>query len=187
MEWRQVCGRALVRQLHALSSLDERPCSMLRSAWHFEEGGELKRALQCLVTLSNSKTLGTKDAADATTQSQISTEALKKLAVTAAVEGALDPTVLRAHVSLSLAAHGEMTRLTASFSLLFVFVFARDLLMRSGSSHCSRTSRRSCYIRKVMARDWHDRRSDTSRISLEIHPTKFSMEKEADLAEDGSN
>ncbi|EFJ28983.1 hypothetical protein SELMODRAFT_92496 [Selaginella moellendorffii] len=106
------------------------------------QSGDLKRALQCLVTLSNSKTLGQEadavslalttkektsdalqgivkfskeflelvDAADATAQSEISTEALKKLAVAGAVEGALDPTVLRA-LSLRLAAHGEMTRL----------------------------------------------------------------------------
>lgn len=54
------------------------------------------------------------DAADATAQSDIAGQALKRLAAAGAVEGALQPNELRG-LSLRLATHGEMTRLAVRF------------------------------------------------------------------------
>ncbi|KAL5989921.1 hypothetical protein ACLOJK_010816 [Asimina triloba] len=111
------------------------------------KSNDLKRALQCLLTMSNSKDIGNEnagvdvteilslaakqenhadavqgivkfakefmdliDAADATGQSDIAREALKRLAATGAVKGALRGQELRG-VALRLANHGELTRL----------------------------------------------------------------------------
>lgn len=62
------------------------------------------------------------DAADATAQSEIAGQALKRLAAAGAVEGALQPHELRG-LSLRLATHGELTRLAVGSNLSTVIVF----------------------------------------------------------------
>lgn len=109
---------------------------------------DLKRGLQCLLTLSNSRNIGQEldapndttgilslpsadanvgdsvqgiikyakefleliDAADATGQTQIASQALRRLAAAGAVKGALPTSELRG-LALRLASHGELTRL----------------------------------------------------------------------------
>ncbi|GMH01420.1 hypothetical protein Nepgr_003259 [Nepenthes gracilis] len=112
------------------------------------QGNDLKRALQCLMTMSNSRDIGQEtvgldlmnilnvaskkeniidavqgiakyareflnliDAADATGQSEIAHEALKRLAAAGSVKGSLRGHELRA-LALRLANHGELTRLS---------------------------------------------------------------------------
>lgn len=113
------------------------------------QSNDLKRALQCLLTMSNSRDIGQEnagtdvadilnltaakkenlvdavqgivkfakefldlvDAADATGQTDIACEALKRLAAAGSVKGALHGQVLRG-VALRLANHGELTRLS---------------------------------------------------------------------------
>lgn len=121
------------------------------------QSSDLKRALQCLLTMSNSRDLGqdnsgfdlkdiltittkkenileavqgivkfTKefldliDAADATGQTEIAREALKRLAAAASVKGALQGHELRGQ-ALRLANHGELTRLSVCYLYLDVF------------------------------------------------------------------
>ncbi|GAB2248105.1 hypothetical protein Droror1_Dr00007987 [Drosera rotundifolia] len=111
------------------------------------QGNDLKRALHCLLTMSDSRDIGQEttgldltnilnvaskqenvvgavqgiakyvteflnliDAADATGQSEIAREALKRLAATASVKGSLQGHEIRA-LALRLANHGELTRL----------------------------------------------------------------------------
>ncbi|CAH9073389.1 unnamed protein product [Cuscuta epithymum] len=111
------------------------------------QSNDLRRALQCLLTMSDSRNIGQEalgldlkdimsltekkenvveavqgivkfakefvdliDAADATGQSDIGREALKRLAAAGAVKGALQGQELRG-VALRLANHGELTRL----------------------------------------------------------------------------
>lgn len=112
------------------------------------QSNDLKRALQCLLTLSNSRNIGQDpdgpsdtigilnlpladanvgdsvqgiikyakefleviDAADATGQTQIASQALRRLAAAGAVKGALLTSELRG-LALRLASHGELTRL----------------------------------------------------------------------------
>ncbi|XXG61606.1 hypothetical protein AAC387_Pa05g0177 [Persea americana] len=112
------------------------------------QSNDLKRALQCLLTMSNSRDIGHDnvgtdvtdilslaakketlvdgvqgivkfakefldliDAADATAQSDIAREALKRLAAAGSVKGALRGQELRG-LALRLANHGELTRLS---------------------------------------------------------------------------
>lgn len=113
------------------------------------QSNDLKRALQCLLTMSNSRDIGQEnagtdvadilnltaakkenlvdavqgivkfakefldlvDAADATGQTDIACEALKRLAAAGSVKGALHGQVLRG-VALRLANHGVLTRLS---------------------------------------------------------------------------
>ncbi|KAL3515810.1 hypothetical protein ACH5RR_022712 [Cinchona calisaya] len=112
------------------------------------QSNDLKRALQCLLTMSNSRDLGQEtlgldlndimninakkenvvdavegivkfakefldliDAADATAQADIAREALKRLAATGSLKGALRGHELRG-LALRLANHGELTRLS---------------------------------------------------------------------------
>jgi hypothetical protein len=114
------------------------------------QSNDLKRALQCLLTMSNSRDIGQDtpglnlndilsltakkenvveavqgivkfakefldliDAADATAQGEIAREALKRLAAAGSVKGALQGHELRG-LSLRLANHGELTRLSVS-------------------------------------------------------------------------
>ncbi|KAJ7534091.1 hypothetical protein O6H91_13G079200 [Diphasiastrum complanatum] len=118
------------------------------------QSGDLKRAFQCLTTLSNSKSIGQEidltsdvtgilalttkekkldavqgianfsaefiklvDAADATGQTEIAGEALKKLAAAGAVVGALQPRELKG-LALRLATHGELTRLAVQVNTM---------------------------------------------------------------------
>ncbi|GAB2287720.1 hypothetical protein Dimus_022082 [Dionaea muscipula] len=111
------------------------------------QGNNLKRALQCLMTMSNSRDIGQEttgldltnilnvaskkenmveavqgiakyvteflnliDAADATGQSEIAREVLKRLSAAGSVKGSLQGRELRA-LALRLANHGELTRL----------------------------------------------------------------------------
>ena len=121
------------------------------------QGNDLKRALQCLLIMSNSRDIGREtvgldlinllnvaamkenmvdavkgiakftgqffdliDAADATAQSEIAREALKRLAAAGSVKGALQVDDLRG-LALRLANHGELTRLNVRcFCLLLV-------------------------------------------------------------------
>lgn len=126
------------------------------------KSNDLKRALQCLLTMSNSRGIGQDsttglgltdilnlsdkkevskkedvveavqgivkfakefldliDAADATAQSEIAREALKRLAAAVSVKGALQGHELRG-LALRLANHGELTRLSVgSLPLLY--------------------------------------------------------------------
>lgn len=114
------------------------------------KSNDLKRALHCLLTMSNSRDIGHDgtglglndilnlnltdkkqdlvegvegivkyakefldliDAADATAQSEIAREALKRLAAAGSVKGALQGHELRG-LALRLANHGELTRLS---------------------------------------------------------------------------
>lgn len=112
------------------------------------QSNELKRALQCLLTMSNSRDIGQEntglnlndilslttkkedildavqgivkfakefldliDAADATGQSNIAREALKRLAAAGSMKGALQGHELRG-LALRLANHGELTQLS---------------------------------------------------------------------------
>ncbi|CAK9141050.1 unnamed protein product [Ilex paraguariensis] len=114
------------------------------------QSNDLKRALQCLLTMSNSRDIGQEalglnlndimnltakkenivdavqgvvkfakefldliDAADATGQADIAREALKRLAAAGSVKGALQGHELRG-LSLRLANHGELTRLSSA-------------------------------------------------------------------------
>ncbi|KAJ4981662.1 hypothetical protein NE237_032499 [Protea cynaroides] len=118
------------------------------------QSNDLKRALQCLLTMSNSRDIGQDnvgldvseiltltakreivvdavqgivkfakefldliDAADATAQVDIAREALKRLAATGSVKGALGGQELRG-LALRLANHGELTRLSGLVSNL---------------------------------------------------------------------
>lgn len=124
---------------------------MVFSRLEFElamQSNDLKRALQCLLTMSNSRDIGQEnvgtdvteilslagakqenlvdavqgivkfskefldliDAADATGQSDVAREALKRLAAAGSVKGALQSQQLRG-LALRLANHGELTRL----------------------------------------------------------------------------
>lgn len=117
------------------------------------QSNDLKRALQCLLTMSNSRDIGQDnvgtdvtdilslaakketlvdgvqgivkfakefldliDAADATAQSDIAREALKRLAAAGSVKGALRGQELRG-LALRLANHGELTRLSVMLEL----------------------------------------------------------------------
>eukprot|EP00268_Persea_americana_P019253 TRINITY_DN19865_c0_g1_i2.p1 TRINITY_DN19865_c0_g1~~TRINITY_DN19865_c0_g1_i2.p1 ORF type:complete len:1082 (+),score=253.73 TRINITY_DN19865_c0_g1_i2:160-3405(+) len=117
------------------------------------QSNDLKRALQCLLTMSNSRDIGHDnvgtdvtdilslaakketlvdgvqgivkfakefldliDAADATAQSDIAREALKRLAAAGSVKGALRGQELRG-LALRLANHGELTRLSVMLEL----------------------------------------------------------------------
>ncbi|KAI3996980.1 hypothetical protein MKX01_021256 [Papaver californicum] len=112
------------------------------------QSNDLRRALQCLITMSNSREIGQEniglnvteilsltvknenlveavegivkfakefldliDAADATAQSDIAREALKRLAAACSVKGAVHGPELRG-LALRLANHGELTRLS---------------------------------------------------------------------------
>lgn len=120
------------------------------------QSNDLKRALQCLLTMSNSRDVGHDsvgtdvteilnlaakketlvdgvqgivkfakefldliDAADATGQSDIAREALKRLAAAGAVKGALRGQELRG-LALRLANHGELTRLSGLVNNLII-------------------------------------------------------------------
>lgn len=112
------------------------------------QSNDLKRGLQCLLTLSNSRNIGQEmdaagvttgllslpsadenmadavqgiikyakefldliDAADATGQAEIASQALRRLAAAGAIKGALQTHELRG-LALRLASHGELTRL----------------------------------------------------------------------------
>ncbi|KAI4349840.1 hypothetical protein L6164_010389 [Bauhinia variegata] len=126
------------------------------------KSNDLKRALQCLLTMSNSRDIGndstglglndilnltekkedvvetvqgiTKfakefldliDAADATAQGEIAREALKRLAATVSVKGALQGHELRG-LALRLANHGELTRLTGLVNNLVTLGLGRE-------------------------------------------------------------
>lgn len=122
------------------------------------QSNDLKRALECLLTMSNSREIGQErvgpadvteilnltvapptvakqenladavqgivkfvkeffdliDAADATGQSNIAREVLKRLAAAASVKGALRGQMLRG-LALRLANHGELTRLSVCY------------------------------------------------------------------------
>jgi hypothetical protein len=130
------------------------------------QSNDLKRALECLLTMSNSRDIGQErmgpadvteilnltvapptvakqenladavqgivkfvkeffdliDAADATGQSDIAREVLKRLAAAASVKGALHGQMLRG-LALRLANHGELTRLSVCY-----FVHSNTLL-----------------------------------------------------------
>lgn len=126
------------------------------------QSNDLKRALQCLLTMSNSRDIGQEtaaaditeilsltaakqenlvdavqgivkfvkeffdliDAADATGQSDIAREVLKRLAAAGSVKGALHGQMLRG-LALRLANHGELTRL--SVCSLESASFGRDI------------------------------------------------------------
>ncbi|CAM8905406.1 unnamed protein product [Rhodiola kirilowii] len=125
------------------------------------QSSDLKRALQCLMTMSNSRDIGHEntidlsdilsltakkenvvdavqgivkfatefleliDAADATAQTDISREALKRLAAAGSVKGALQGNELRG-LALRLANHGELTRLSALVSNLIPIGLGRE-------------------------------------------------------------
>lgn len=119
------------------------------------QSNDVKRALQCLLTMSNSRDIGHRvlgldlndimnmsskkenivdavqgvakfakefldliDAANATGQTDIAREALKRLAAAGSVKGALQAHELRG-LALCLANHGELTRLSVSIFFLF--------------------------------------------------------------------
>lgn len=120
------------------------------------QSNDLKRALQCLLTMSNSRGIGQEalglnlndimslssikenvvdavqgivkfakefrdliDAADATGQADIAREALKRLAAAGSVKGALQGHEIRG-LTLRLANHGELTRLSVCIFYLLV-------------------------------------------------------------------
>ncbi|XP_042384121.1 uncharacterized protein LOC121976139 isoform X2 [Zingiber officinale] len=127
------------------------------------QSNDLKRALQCLLTMSNSRDVGQEknaaditeilsltavkqenlvdavqgiakfakefldliDAADATGQSDIAREALKRLAAAGSVKGALQGQILRG-LALRLANHGELTRLSGLVNNLIVAGHGRE-------------------------------------------------------------
>ncbi|KAI4301627.1 hypothetical protein L6164_034887 [Bauhinia variegata] len=126
------------------------------------KSNDLKRALQCLLTMSNSRNIGNDntglglsdilnltdkkddvvetvqgivkfakefldliDAADATAQVEIAREALKRLAATVSVKGALQGHELRG-LALRLANHGELTRLTGLANNLITLGLGRE-------------------------------------------------------------
>ncbi|PKU82744.1 hypothetical protein MA16_Dca015141 [Dendrobium catenatum] len=127
------------------------------------QSNDLKRALQCLLTMSNSRDVGQEnattditeilnltaakqenlvdavqgivkfakefmdliDAADATGQSDVAREALKRLAAAGSVKGALHGQVLRG-VALRLANHGELTRLSGLVNNLITAGHGRE-------------------------------------------------------------
>lgn len=126
------------------------------------QSNDLKRALQCLLTMSNSRdvvqenastdiseilslTAAKKenlvdavqgimkfakefmdliDAADATGQSDIAREALKRLAAAGSVKGALHGNILKG-VALRLANHGELTRLSVRICKFYSYMQPR--------------------------------------------------------------
>lgn len=127
------------------------------------QSNDLKRALQCLLTMSNSRDIGHDnagtdvaeilslaakketledgvqgivkfakefldliDAADATAQSDIAREALKRLAAAGSVKGALRGPELRG-LALRLANHGELTRLGVMLELPIFFGFNKSV------------------------------------------------------------
>ncbi|KNA14896.1 hypothetical protein SOVF_102910 [Spinacia oleracea] len=126
------------------------------------QGNDLKRALQCLLTMSNSRDIGQEtsgldltnllnvaakkenivdavqgiakyakqfleliDAADATAQSEIAREALKRLAAAGSVKGSLQSHELRG-LALRLANHGELTRLSTLVNNLVSLGLGRE-------------------------------------------------------------
>uniref|UniRef100_A0A803LT85 Transducin/WD40 repeat-like superfamily protein n=1 Tax=Chenopodium quinoa TaxID=63459 RepID=A0A803LT85_CHEQI len=126
------------------------------------QGNDLKRALQCLLTMSNSRDIGQEtsgldltnllnvaakkenivdavqgiakfakqfldliDAADATAQSEIAREALKRLAAAGSVKGSLQSHELRG-LALRLANHGELTRLSTLVTNLVSLGLGRE-------------------------------------------------------------
>ncbi|KAK4282655.1 hypothetical protein QN277_014005 [Acacia crassicarpa] len=126
------------------------------------KSNDLKRALQCLLTMSNSRGIGQDntglgltdilnltdkkedvveavqgivkfakefldliDAADATAQSEIAREALKRLAAAVSVKGALQGHELRG-LALRLANHGELTRLSGLVNNLITLGLGRE-------------------------------------------------------------
>ncbi|KAK9291549.1 hypothetical protein L1049_019497 [Liquidambar formosana] len=126
------------------------------------QSNDLKRALQCLLTMSNSRDIGQEntglelndilsltskkenivdafegivkfakefldliDAADATAQVDIAREALKRLAAAGSVKGALQGHELRG-LSLRLANHGELTRLSGLVNNLISIGLGRE-------------------------------------------------------------
>ncbi|XP_054811756.1 uncharacterized protein LOC129312972 [Prosopis cineraria] len=126
------------------------------------KSNDLKRALQCLLTMSNSRGIGQDntglgltdilnltdkkedvveavqgivkfakefldliDAADATAQSEIAREALKRLAAAGSVKGALQGHELRG-LALRLANHGELTRLSGLVNNLITLGLGRE-------------------------------------------------------------
>lgn len=127
------------------------------------KSNDLKRALQCLLTMSNSRSieqdlnpitdstgilslaakqeftadavqgivkyakefLDLIDAADATAQVDIANEALKRLAAAGRVKGALQPQELRG-LSLRLANHGELTRLSVLINNMITSGYGRE-------------------------------------------------------------
>ncbi|XP_059652174.1 uncharacterized protein LOC132299510 [Cornus florida] len=126
------------------------------------QSNDLKRALQCLMTMSNSRDMGQEsigldlndilsltakkenvvdavqgvvkfakefldliDAADATGQADIAREALKRLAAAGSLKGALQGHELRG-LSLRLANHGELTRLSGLINNLISIGLGRE-------------------------------------------------------------
>ncbi|KAK9706978.1 hypothetical protein RND81_07G164800 [Saponaria officinalis] len=126
------------------------------------KGNDLRRALQCLLTMSNSRDIGQEtvgldltnllnvaakkenivdavqgiakfakefldliDAADATAQSEIAREALKRLAAAGSVKGALQSQEIRG-LALRLANHGELTRLSTLVNNLISLGLGRE-------------------------------------------------------------
>ncbi|XP_020098535.1 uncharacterized protein LOC109717272 isoform X1 [Ananas comosus] len=127
------------------------------------QSNDLKRALQCLLTMSNSRDIGQEtaaaditeilsltaakqenlvdavqgivkfvkeffdliDAADATGQSDIAREVLKRLAAAGSVKGALHGQMLRG-LALRLANHGELTRLSGLVNNLIAAGHGRE-------------------------------------------------------------
>ena len=125
------------------------------------QSNDLKRALHCLLTMSNSRDIGQDglgldlsdilsltaekkedvveavegivkfakefldliDAADATGNADVAREALKRLATAGSVKGALQGHELRG-LSLRLANHGELTRLSVCPPLLFLSAYS---------------------------------------------------------------
>lgn len=122
------------------------------------QSNDLKRALQCLLIMSNSRDIGQEalglnlndiinlsskkenvvdavqgvvkfakefqeliDAADATGQAEIAREALKRLAAAGSVKGALQGHEIRG-LSLRLANHGELTRLSVCLFLSIILI-----------------------------------------------------------------
>ncbi|KAG6408640.1 hypothetical protein SASPL_131658 [Salvia splendens] len=146
------------------------------------QSNDLKRALQCLLTMSNSTDIGHKvlgldlndimnlsskkenvvdavqgvakfakefldliDAADATGQTDIAREALKRLAAAGSVKGALQGHELRG-LALCLGNHGELTRLSNLVSSL----------IRIGSGREAAFAAAILGDNTLMEKAWHD-------------------------------
>lgn len=128
------------------------------------QSNDLKRALQCLLIMSNSRDIGQEalglnlndiinlsskkenvvdavqgvvkfakefqeliDAADATGQADIAREALKRLAAAGSVKGALQGHEIRG-LSLRLANHGELTRLSVCIYLSIILIILSGIV-----------------------------------------------------------
>ncbi|GLT49011.1 hypothetical protein SLA2020_225970 [Shorea laevis] len=91
------------------------------------QSNDLKRALQCLLTMSNSRDIGQDttglDLNDIL--SEIAREALKRLAAAGSVKGALQGHELRG-LALRLANHGELTRLSGLINNLISVGLGRE-------------------------------------------------------------